>query len=144
MELSKETAFAGIVAIEYCLTLTWMGIRVGAARRKYGVSYPTLYARVGDGNIKDEKQATEYNCVQRGHQNTVENSPTFLILLLLASIGFPTYAAVAGQVWVLSRIAYFLGYCTGDPKRRNRGTFGYLGLISLLVLAVTTCVKPFL
>ena len=92
MELSKETAFAGIVAIEYCLTLTWMGIRVGAARRKYGVSYPTLYARVGDGNIKDEKQATEYNCVQRGHQNMFETFPSVVSMVLVAGLKVPLHS----------------------------------------------------
>ncbi|EGD72836.1 microsomal glutathione S-transferase 3 [Salpingoeca rosetta] len=144
MELSKEYAFVGLVTIEYALVIAWMAHRVGKARRKFQVAYPTMYARIGDGNIKDEKALLEYNCTQRAHQNSVENSPTFLSLLALASVSFPTYAAIAGQIWIVARIAYFGGYCTGDPKKRLRGTFGYIGLIGLLGMALATCIKPFL
>lgn len=144
MELSKEFAFVGLVAIQHTLTLTWMGLRVGGTRKKFQIKYPTMYACVGEGNIKDEKALAEYNCTQRGHQNTLEGTPTFLTLLFLASLSFPTFAAMAGSIYSASRIFYFLGYRTGDPKKRARGNFGYLGLISLLGLAIGTCVKPFL
>ncbi|KAJ6752697.1 MICROSOMAL GLUTATHIONE S-TRANSFERASE [Salix koriyanagi] len=49
-----------------------MGFQVGKARKKYNVPYPTLSA------IESEnKDAKPFNCVQRGHQNSLELMPVF-------------------------------------------------------------------
>lgn len=39
---------------------------------------------------------------------------------------------MAGAVVLFGRILYFNGYCTGDPKNRQRGGFLHLGVIALL------------
>ncbi|KAI4321222.1 hypothetical protein MLD38_034628 [Melastoma candidum] len=67
-----------------------MSFQVGAARKKYNVFYPNLYA-----SESDNKDANLFNCIQRGHQNSLEMMPLFF---------------------------YFKGYATGDPQ--NRLTFG--------------------
>ncbi|KAL4426527.1 hypothetical protein ABPG77_008385 [Micractinium sp. CCAP 211/92] len=104
----------------------WMGMKVGQARRKYEVKYPALYAPAGHKNEK------EFNCIQRAHQNSLENLPTLYALLLTAGVRFPISAAVAGAVALLGRIVYFNGYSTGDPKNRQRGGFLHLGVIALM------------
>lgn len=47
---------------------------------RYGVKYPALYADSSNPN------ANAFNCVQRGHQNTLEGYPLFLALLFASSI----------------------------------------------------------
>jgi hypothetical protein len=45
--------------------------------------------------------------VQRGHQNTLENYPQFLLMLGLGSIQYPLISSIGGAVWLIGRIAYF-------------------------------------
>ncbi|KAK8393741.1 hypothetical protein O3P69_006802 [Scylla paramamosain] len=73
-----------------------------------------------------------WKAMKRAHQNTLENYPTFLMLLLLGGLQHPVLSAAGGVVWCLGRIAYATGYYTGDPRKRTRGMFGYLGLIAML------------
>ena len=61
---------AGVGAI---FMVMWKGIRVGQARKKYGVEYPDMYSK--DSRI--------FNCIQRAHQNTLENLPQFMFLLTM-------------------------------------------------------------
>lgn len=56
----------------------------------------------------------------------------FLTLLFAGGISAPVVSAAAGAVWILGKLAYAQGYSTGDPKKRMRGSFGYLGLLTLL------------
>jgi len=45
--------------------------------------------------------------VQRGHQNTLENYPQFLLMLGLGSIQYPLVSSIGGVIWLLGRLAYF-------------------------------------
>ncbi|KAK9814815.1 hypothetical protein WJX72_011943 [[Myrmecia] bisecta] len=105
---------------------TWMGFKVIDARRRYKVKFPNLYAN------KSHPDAHAFNCVQRGHQNTLEIMPSFLVLLVVAGYKFPVTAAIAGFLYCLGRIVYFKGYATGDPEKRLRGSFAFLGLFTLM------------
>ncbi len=99
------------------------------ARKTYDVKYPLLYA-----DPKDNKNADAFNCIQRAHQNRVENLGGFLALLFCSSIQTPVTAAIAGAVYVAGSLAYFNGYKTGVPKKRNQGAFFYFGLLTLVFL----------
>ncbi|GBG58867.1 hypothetical protein CBR_g266 [Chara braunii] len=115
----------------------WMGIRVGKARKEYGVNYPVMYA-----NKIDNKNAEKFNCVQRGHQNSLEILPQFFVLFFIASLQFPRTAAVLGAVFVVGRIVYFLGYSTGNPKARVYGGPLYApSLLGLLGICIYTAAK---
>ncbi len=116
-------------------------------RRQFKIHYPIMYSpeTTGDGQL--------FNCYQRAHQNTLENYPTFLMLLFTGGLQYPIPSALAGTLWIASRVAYSKGYYTGgialyiifaltqyidlleiliDPKKRMQGSFGYFGLIALL------------
>lgn len=106
--------------------LLWKGFKVGSARKKFNVQYPTMYSTTND----------QFNCVQRAHQNTLESYPYFLVLLFLAGLEMPCLSALAGVVYLAGRVVYALGYYTGDPKNRSRGAFSYFGLLTLLGLTI--------
>jgi glutathione S-transferase len=101
------------------------------------VKYPNLYA--DKDNCPDADKRNKFNCVQRGHQNSLEIQPVFLALLILSGLGYPATAAALGASFLLGRVFYIKGYSTGDPARRiNPGTMLYVvGLLGLQI----TCLK---
>jgi hypothetical protein len=47
-----------------------------------------------------------FNCVQRAHQNSLENQPIFLALLTLSGLQYPVTAATFGGLYLAGRIGY--------------------------------------
>ena len=123
------------------------------ARAKYGIPFPTMYAVPGSpryyaDSMKPEKkegdpvfsenitneEAFAFNSVQRGHQNTIENAPFFLALLLIAW-PFPLFSGIAGLLYLVGRALYMYGYMQ-EPKLRMYGAICiYPPLLTLLVLS---------
>eukprot|EP01098_Paradermamoeba_levis_P007629 TRINITY_DN3164_c0_g1_i1.p1 TRINITY_DN3164_c0_g1~~TRINITY_DN3164_c0_g1_i1.p1 ORF type:complete len:163 (-),score=24.00 TRINITY_DN3164_c0_g1_i1:44-472(-) len=128
--VSKEYGFVVLTAVSSAFVLLWQGFQVNKARKKYRVEYPTMYA---DSSNPDQKI---FNCIQRAHQNTLENYPQFLMFLFSGGIAHPVIASLAGVVFLAGRVAYSLGYYSGDPSKRQRGGFGYIGLITLLLCSL--------
>merc|ERR1719421_962536 len=105
-------------------------MRVNAARVKYNVPWPTLYVE------PSYPHATAYNCAQRAHQHVLEQTPTLVILVLIASTRYPLTAGLASAFFSTSKIVgNVIGYAGGNSKAKNRGAFGYLGLLPLIGLA---------
>ncbi|KAL8532248.1 hypothetical protein ACS0TY_008741 [Phlomoides rotata] len=129
--LPKEFGYVALVLVAYCFLNLWMAGQVGKARKKYKVFYPTMY--VTEAENKDAKL---FNCVQRGHQNSLEMMPMFFMLMILGGIKHPLICASLGVVYIVGRYSYFTGYSTGDPK--NRFTFGKYGFVALLGLMICT------
>jgi hypothetical protein len=78
-ELSAAHAAPLGVAVGAAFVMLWAGFKVGGARKKYGVTYPTMYAVPGvapEGISKEN--ANNFNCVQRAHQNMLEQWPQLL------------------------------------------------------------------
>ena len=127
---------------------------VSQARTTYGIPYPTMYAIPGTPRYYNDsmkpaekamsdtitnEEAYAFNLVQRAHQNTIENAPFFLAVLI-ASWAFPLYAGIAGLVYLIGRALYMYGY-TKDPKSRMYGAFFiYPALLTLFGLSITTMV----
>ena len=44
-----------------------MSLKVGKARKQFKIPYPVMYAE------SSHKDANAFNCVQRAHQNSLEN-----------------------------------------------------------------------
>lgn len=72
---------------------------------RYEVNYPHLYA--DKDNCPNEECRNKFNCVQRAHQNSLENLPSFLSLLLLAGVRHPVTSAIAGAIYLIGRVIYF-------------------------------------
>jgi glutathione S-transferase len=103
----------------------WMGMNVGKARKKYEVKYPIMYSsEKGGDNV--------FNCIQRVHQNTLENYPTYLFLLLVSGMQYPLCTTAAGISYLVGRIVYAKGYYSGDPSKRFPG--GLMTHLAELVL----------
>ncbi|KAG7334431.1 hypothetical protein KOW79_002838 [Hemibagrus wyckioides] len=111
--------------------LTYLGVNVGRARKKYDVKYPTMYS------TKDDM----FNCIQRAHQNTLEVYPQWLVFQTIAAIVYPTAASVLGVIWVTSRFSYAWGYYTGNPAKRLNGAYGYIGLFGVIILSLSVALQ---
>ncbi|RHY48875.1 hypothetical protein DYB28_007816 [Aphanomyces astaci] len=77
--LQREHGYIILVVVLVVFVNFWAGFKVGAARKRYNIKYPQMYAEKGDKNF------VEFNCVQRAHQNVLENLPVFLALLFVSS-----------------------------------------------------------
>uniref|UniRef100_A0A2P2IS84 Glutathione S-transferase 3, mitochondrial n=1 Tax=Rhizophora mucronata TaxID=61149 RepID=A0A2P2IS84_RHIMU len=131
--LPKEYGYVALVLVGYCFLNFWMGFQVGKARKKYNVFYPTLYAVESEN-----KDAKLFNCVQRGHQNSLELMPVFFVLMILGGLRHPLICAALGSLYILSRFFYFTGYATGDPQKRLAiGKYGFLALLGLMICTIS-------
>ncbi|XP_013386974.1 microsomal glutathione S-transferase 3-like [Lingula anatina] len=106
----------------------WHAMNVANARKKFEVPYPLTYSSVNNGE-------NQFNCIQRSHQNFLENYPPFLMLLFLGGLQYPKISAGMGTVYLVGRIVYALGYNTGDPDKRKRG--GFLHIAEMVMLGST-------
>ncbi|KAM8976525.1 glutathione S-transferase 3, mitochondrial-like [Pelodytes ibericus] len=129
--LPENFAYVIFVFVYSQVMLMYLGVNVGKARKKYGVKYPQMYS--------DKENV--FNCIQRAHQNTLEVYPPWLIFQLIAGLAFPLSASVLGAIWVTSRFSYASGYYTGDPAKRMKGAYGYIGLFGVLLLSITTALQ---
>ncbi|BFZ09552.1 hypothetical protein BsWGS_12591 [Bradybaena similaris] len=124
--VAGEYGYVAFVVVLGWAMLNYLAFRVMQARKKYNVNYPNLYSKTSD----------EFNCIQRAHQNTLEVYPQFLVFLLLGGLQFPKLSAVFGVIFIASRFVYAHGYYTFEPANRNRGAFGYIGLLGLIANTV--------
>ncbi|KAF3641647.1 hypothetical protein BC332_05053 [Capsicum chinense] len=131
--LPREYGYVVLALVVYCFLNFWMSFQVGKARKKYKVTYPTMYA------IESEnKDAKFFNCVQRGHQNSIEAMPMFFMLMIVGGIRHPLICSSLGAVYIVSRYFYFTGYSTGDPQNRLKiGGFNFLAIMGLMICSIS-------
>lgn len=131
--LPKEYGYVAIVVVLYCFLNFWMSFQVGKARKKYKVFYPIMYATEADS-----KDAKLFNCIQRGHQNSLEMMPMFFVLMILGGFKHPLICASLGVFYSITRFFFFKGYATGDPQNRlNIGKYGFLALFGLMISTIS-------
>ncbi|XP_010246009.1 PREDICTED: microsomal glutathione S-transferase 3-like [Nelumbo nucifera] len=129
--LQREYGYVVLVLVLYTFLNFWMAFQVLKARKRYKVFFPNLYALESEN-----KDAKLFNCVQRGHQNSLEFMPLFFMLIALGGLKHPLFSSVLGLIYTVSRYFYFTGYSTGEPK--NRLKIGRLGFPALGGLAICT------
>ena len=72
------------------VTSMYLGGVVMKARKEYDVQYPNLYA-----TPKVHDKADQFNRVQRGHQNFLENIGSYSIMTFVGGLKHPITCAVA-------------------------------------------------
>ncbi|KAK1314568.1 hypothetical protein QJS10_CPA06g02058 [Acorus calamus] len=133
VELPSEYGYVVLVLVFYYILNMWMAFQVGKARKKYKVFYPTMYAVESEN-----KEAKLFNCVQRGHQNSLESMPVFFVMVLVGGIQHPLISAALGVVYIVARFFYFRGYSTGVPENRLKiGGLNFLALMGLVLCAAS-------
>ncbi|CAG8800643.1 2692_t:CDS:2, partial [Dentiscutata erythropus] len=136
LEIPSEYGYVIITGVASIFLTTYLGFQVGGYRKKSGVTYPYMYATKEEAE-KDRSKFI-FNCYQRAHQNTLEVLPPFLFTLAVGGLKHPIIASVAGGTWILGRLVYAKGYQTGEPEKRSRGAFSYLGVLALLGTTIST------
>lgn len=133
MAIQIESGF-GYVILSLVVSIAvhhgYMASQITTARKRYNIPYPTLYAS------ESAKDGQKFNCVQRGHQNSLEWIASHYILTIASGLRFPKLAALLSLIYIAGRVQYFRGYSTGVPKKRLQGSFMYIGLVGQFLLAV--------
>ncbi|XP_065635651.1 uncharacterized protein LOC112015493 [Quercus suber] len=127
--LPKEYGYVAFVLVFDCLSNLWMAAQVGKARKRFKVPYPTLYALESEN-----KDAKLFNCVQRGHQHSLEMMPMFFMLMVLEHLQILERKATVHPKNLSNR----LRYSTGVPqKRQTMGKYGHLALLGLMISTIS-------
>ncbi|KAL3928616.1 MAG: hypothetical protein SGBAC_012573 [Bacillariaceae sp.] len=82
---------------------------VMSARKKHDVQYPNLYAVPGF-----HKTADAFNRVQRGHQNYLEGSDSYVIMTLVGGLKHPIACAIGTVTFCVGSYLYMEGYADTD------------------------------
>mmetsp|Transcript_3461 Transcript_3461/g.12481 ORF Transcript_3461/g.12481 Transcript_3461/m.12481 type:complete len:145 (+) Transcript_3461:134-568(+) len=127
IEVAPEYGYVVLAVVAHEFVLMFGAGLVMSARDKYGVKYPNLYA-----SKAETKEAEKFNCVQRGHQNTLENVPMFLAFALLGGLQHPLACAVGAMLYNFGKALYMYGYSLGDPNKRHLGAVAYVGLCTVM------------
>ena len=99
------------------------GALVGRARGTYGVSAPAI---------------TGHEMFERAYRVQMNTLELLVLLLpgfyLAATLWSPTYAAVAGAVYIVGRVVYWRAYMA-EPKSRSLGFALSMGPILVMLVA---------
>jgi glutathione S-transferase len=108
-----------------------------AAREKFSVPYPNLYATPGF-----HKEADSFNRVQRGHQNMLEVVWFFVPAAIIGGLKHPFAVAVEGVLFCVGSFLYQSGYSNKDldvnkARHLRGGPIKYIGLFGVMGAAIS-------
>mmetsp|Transcript_11103 Transcript_11103/g.21264 ORF Transcript_11103/g.21264 Transcript_11103/m.21264 type:complete len:147 (-) Transcript_11103:216-656(-) len=131
MRITITKDFGWVLAALFSTFITnfFLVIQVVSARKAFGVKYPALYAPPG------HKHEEKFNCIQRAHQNYLENWSQVMIMTVVNGLFYPKYAAAFCAVFAFGRIVYGYGYKAFGPSGRQiGGMIAHLGDIPLMLM----------
>ncbi|CAJ0752660.1 18457_t:CDS:2 [Entrophospora sp. SA101] len=96
------------------------------------IKLPTNEYELQDDNSKSIKRLI------KNAQHAQTTDELLLAQLTIGGLKHPIISAVAGGVWIIGRIAYAVGYSTGEPDKRHRGGFGYFGSLALVGTTISS------
>jgi uncharacterized membrane protein YecN with MAPEG domain len=119
--MMMEHRWTAVVSLLALLVYFWMGLNVGRARGKTGISAPAM---TGDPILER---------AVRVHYNTLEWLPIFFVSLwLFAAYWSELVAAAMGVVWIVGRVVYSTGYMA-DPGKRSTGFMIQMVAVAVLL-----------
>jgi len=110
------------------LVLQTLANKVGAARKKFEVKYPKMYAE------GDSEEAEAFNNVQRGHQHALETYTQFVVMSLVSGIHFPLTTALSGLLHCKARLEWAKGYEKSADTRYTHSRWASHIWTSLIVV----------
>ncbi|CAG8554006.1 7655_t:CDS:2, partial [Diversispora eburnea] len=114
------------------------------ARRKAGVPYPLMYATAEES--KNDYKKMIFNCHQRAHLVSIFISQYNIQYIahfediVINRLKYPILSSIGGGIFIMGRLVYAWGYQTGDPSKRLRGAFSYIGLFTLVGTSVASAI----
>jgi glutathione S-transferase len=121
MELPVYTSLVTLLIALYYL---WVGVNVGLVRAKVKIPAPAVS---GDPLLER---------ALRVQMNAVEHAPVILPALWLAALWMSdNWAAAAGLVWVLARVAYLVLYMSNPASRSPAYGVQFLAIVVLIGMA---------
>ncbi len=126
-------AAVALVVLLALIEYLFFGIRVGAARARYGIKAPAV-----TGNADFER------CF-RVQQNTLENLIVFVPAVWLFGLYInPLWAAGIGLLFVVGRLMYYLGYVAAAEKRGAGFGIAFLANAVLVIGALVGAIMELL
>ncbi|GAB0492968.1 hypothetical protein MMPV_004239 [Pyropia vietnamensis] len=119
--IPREYAIPMGAVLFHLLFLQWAAFQVGSSRRRLNKPYPIV---CDPPPASQDEPKSLFNCYVRAQTNILENTFIYFGILAMSSLTTPVASGVAGILYTCSRVAYFQGYTTGDPRKRMRGNFG--------------------
>ena len=120
--MPKYTVIVTLLAVVFYL---FVGTRVSAASRQFGVKLPAITGH------------PDFERIHRVHMNTLEWMPVFLPLLWLSAVYFNDAASAAvGLAWIVGRVLYYVGYREAVDKRRPGFFIQAMACLVLLIGAI--------
>lgn len=91
---------------------------------------------------KYHEKADEFNRVQRGHQNFLENSSGYAIMTLLGGLKYPLVCAIGSVCFNVGSVLYLKGYADTnlnvDMARYKKGAaIKWIGFFASLISTVS-------
>ena len=115
---------AAFITLLNVLVLFFAMGMVGRARGKHGIKAPAITGH------------ELFECANRAHQNTIEQTVMFLPVLWIASLnGFEMWAHWLGAAWIIGRIWYVVGYNKAANKRSMGFMISFLACLGLFILS---------
>lgn len=132
--INVPAGFSYVVAAMLSTVFLLVGqiVTVSKHRRLAGIAYPQLYADKAE--VAASPSALKFNCAQRVHQNTLEYLPGLYLMTVVLGVKYPLLAASSLGMWVVGRVAYSIGYVTGEPDKRNNIVTTIFATPSMLTL----------
>ncbi|RXW22575.1 hypothetical protein EST38_g3288 [Candolleomyces aberdarensis] len=134
--IPEEFKYVGLALVSTQWLLFMQYRNVMAARTKYNVQFPQMYADKAEMDVNKDKYL--FNCVQRTHQNTLENLPLLYTSTIIVGLRYPILSAALCGSWVVGKYAYSRTYWSGNPNPRTNPVYIVFSLVPLLGLTLTT------
>eukprot|EP00047_Mylnosiga_fluctuans_P024556 m.163915 g.163915 ORF g.163915 m.163915 type:complete len:147 (-) comp9881_c2_seq1:367-807(-) len=139
IRVDPEYGYAVLVALANLVQHLYIQAWLTTYRRRNDIPEWMIYASLED--CKSERIAHVHNCGAAAFAGISARQPFFLAMMFFAAVKYPLIASIAGAVFVVGQLLYFLGFTSGSPPSRHIGAISYIALFILAVLDLVLCLR---